>query len=322
MTFPRLSRLCALLLPLAIRLPAADAPKAPDYVPAPVSVSSANYAETPREQLLALVYDKPALNPAVRDVSRRAQVQRYVFLPGDLYEMDLPYEDVCRRVAAALAKKGFENAEDGQGRVIAPGQVDLILRVSAGERPWRNPTVRTESLTWHDGLVARPRGRTLATLGGDVVWEDRAGGNDDALNAAAQNESAPGFGGFGTGGGRATSSGAALGTATNTSPAPASAATQYDSTRDFYLIVVDAFDYQELRTKGDRAKRQWTTFVAAPRQPGQKFSDVLNTMLRIATPYFGDNSQGLQVFNDARATVELGTLKVIESDVAVPPRGK
>lgn len=302
---------------------AAPAANKPEHRPAPVSVSSANYANTPYEELLALVYDKAAVNPQVRSVDKPGQAQRYVFLPGELFEMDLSYGEVCRRVSAALARKGFINAEDDKGRVMDPAKVDLLLRVSAGQRPWRNPTVRTESLTWHDGLVARPRGRTLATLGGDVAWEDRSGGDDKILGAAAQNQNAPGFGGFGTGGGRATTTGGGISTSTASSAVQAgSAANEYEATRDFYLIVVDAFSYEDVKQKGDRAKRLWTTFIAAPVQPGQKFSEVFNTMLRIATPYFGENTRGLQMFDDARAQVGTGTLKVIENDVSLPAEKK
>jgi hypothetical protein len=81
-----------------------------------------------------------------------------------------------------------------------------------------------------------------------------------------------------------------------------------------------AFSYGELMKEGANAKRLWTTFLAAPRQPGQKFSDVLNTLLRVGAPYFGETTEGLQMFNDARATVTTGELQVIESDVKTEPR--
>jgi hypothetical protein len=78
---------------------------------------------------------------------------------------------------------------------------------------------------------------------------------------------------------------------------------------------VDAFSYAELKEKGDRAKRLWTTFVAAPRQPNQKFSDVLTTMLKVATPYFGESTSGLQMYNDARATVTIREMEILDSSV-------
>ncbi len=305
-------------LPVLASLGLASEPaKAPRYVPAPVSVSSANYAETPREELLVQTNQRNDLNPATRPLAPLATPQRYVFMPGELYESDLSYEEICRRLSEALAKKGFINAVDDEGRVIDPKNVDLILRVHSGERPWREPTVRTEQLTWRDGLIPRVRGRSLTTGGGDVLWESRAGGNDSALGAAAANENAAGFG-FGSSpgtpaGGSPLNSGSALALAQGIA-----GANEYEATREFYLIVVDAFSHAELMQKGERAKRLWTTFVAAPRQPGQKFSDVLNTMLRVAAPYFGETTRGLQMFNDARAEVIMGEM-IFPDEVAETP---
>ncbi|HLP25462.1 MAG TPA: hypothetical protein VK477_07285 [Acidobacteriota bacterium] len=309
---PRLA-LAAVLLAGSLRVAAAET--GPDkYRPAPVSVSSLNYRDISRDEQIRLDAEKMKTNPVSRSVRPLAKPQRYVFIPGELYENDLPYDEICRRLTAALAKKGFVNATDDAGRVIAPNEVDLVLRVNAGERPWRRPSVRINSLTWRDGLVERPRGRSLTTLGGDVMWENRAGGNDDALGAAATNENARGFG-----------YGSSAGTPAGASPLNSTSAVntrtgsdEYEATREFYLLVVDAFSYEELRKDGPNAKRLWTTFLAAPRQHGEKFSDVLNTLLRVGTPYFGETTEGLQMFNDARANVTPGELRVIESDVKNP----
>lgn len=312
----RLLQAICFLAPAALL--AAD--DAPDRLrPAPVSVSSANYSQLSREEMARLDVEKTKVNPLSRTVAKLDQPQRYVFIPGELYESDLDYDEICRRLAESLAKKGFVNATDSQGRVIDPQKVDLLLRINAGERPWREPTVRMSSLQWRDGLVERPRGRTLTTLGGDVYWERRSGGNDDALGAAARNENAAGFAYGSSSGTAAGNSPLSVGSAMSLAQAN-SAASEYEATREFYLLVVDAFDYAEVMSKGAAAKRLWTTFIAAPRQRNEKFSDVLNTMLRIATPYFGETTEGLQMFNDARAEVTLGEIKVIETEPATPPR--
>ncbi len=313
MQSPRFTML-ALAGLLALDLQAANRPaQTAPRPPAPVSVSSVNYAATPQEELYRLADEKLKANPATPALQPLATPQRYVFMPGDLYETDLTYEQICERLADTLAKKGFVNATDAQGRVIQPDKVDLILRVHGGQRLWLNPTVRMNQLTWRDGLVPRPQGRSLTSLGGDVAWDSRAGGNDSALGAAAANENARGFG-FGStpgspGGGAPEVAGVASQALAMAAPG------EYDSTREYYLVVVDAFKHADLMTKGKDAKRQWTTFVAAPRQPGQKFADVLDTMLRVATPYFGENTTGLQMYNDARATVKIRDLEVLESDV-------
>lgn len=312
------------LLTVCLALLASDAAArasrdAPDRNrPAPVSVSSANYANTSREELLRLEVDKGAINPTTRTLEQLAQPQRYVFFPGELYESDLDYAALCERLAAALAKKGYLNAVDEQGRVIDPQNVDLILRIHAGERDWRVPTVRTDSLLWRDGLVPRPRGRSLTMLGGAVMWNHRAGGNDDSLGAAARNEAAQGFG-FGSAAPSAPDASPLNSGASYALSVANSTQDEYAATREFYLLVVDAFSYADVMKKGDRAKRLWTTFIAAPRQRNERFSDVLATMLRIATPYFGETTSGLQMFDDARAEVTLGELQVIESDVKTLP---
>jgi hypothetical protein len=305
-------------LPALGLVAATGGPSHPEpYVPAPVSVSSANYATTPREELLLSISDRNKINPATRALEPLTTPQRYVFMPGELYEADISYEEICRRLAEALTKKGYLNAVDDQQRVIDPQRVDLILRVHCGERLWRNPTVRTDQLTWRAGMTPPPRGRSLTTLGGDVLWEDRAGGNDAALGAAAANENSPGFG-YGSSP-AAPAEGSPLSAGSSVALAQGrSGASEYEATREFYLIVVDAFSYAELMQKGANAKRLWTTFVAAPRQPGQKFSDVLNTMLRVAAPYFGDTTSGLQMFNDARAQVTLGELIVLPDEPEAP----
>lgn len=317
MHLPRFLRL-ALLAAAVPGLRAADQPAAP-RAPAPVSVSSLNYANTPREELLLLEGGKNNLNPVTRPLAPLARPQRYVFMPGDLYETDLDFGQICERLAAALAKKGYLNAVDAQGRVIAPQEVDLILRVHGGERPWRNPTARTDQLAWRDGLASRPRGRSLTTLGGMVAWENRAGGNDAALGAAAANENAPGFG-FGSSPATPAGDNPLNAASAITLSAAGAAAGEYQTTRDFHLIVVDAFNYADVMKRGRDATRLWTTFIAAPRQPGQRFSTMLDVMLRVATPYFGENTAGLQMFNDARATVTLGELQVLESDVRLPEK--
>ncbi|HET7536514.1 MAG TPA: hypothetical protein VFJ90_08675 [Candidatus Didemnitutus sp.] len=292
--------------------PAAQNPPAPREA-APVSVSSINYSENNREALLRLDVEKSKVNPATKTLEKNSASQRYVLVPGETYEADISYDEICRLLNAALEKKGFVNAVDGQGRVLDPEHVDLVLRVSSGERTWRLPTARIDHLTWNDGMVPRPRGRTLATLGGDVAWEFRAGGNDLALGAAAVNADAPRFG-FGSSPASPAGATSLTGPSAMTASQVAAGVSAYEATRDFYLIVVDAFSYPDLKNKGEHARRVWTTFLAAPRQPGQKFSDALSTLLRVGTPYFGETTSGLQMFDDARAHVDIGTPHVVESD--------
>lgn len=281
---------------------------------APVSVSSANYRETPRDQLLQLTNQQNALNPEAKPFAPLARPKLFVFLPGEIYENDLTYEEICARLTPALAKKNYINGADAQGLIREPAKVTLVLRVSYGERPWRLPTVRTEQLAWKDGMQPRTRDpRSLNNLGGDTVFENRAGGRDDALSAAASNESNTKGAWSGGGGGRPTGGGSGDSGSTPTpnlanNNTAMGAVSEYGGTRNFNLIVIDAFDYAELKDKGQSATRLWTTFVAAPKEPGKKFSDVVATLLRAGAPYWGETTSGMQVFDDTRAEVKIGEI--------------
>ncbi len=265
----------------------------------PVSVSSANYAGTPREELRRLAADKPQVNPVALAAGPLATPQSYVFAPGELYESDVPYDVVCRQLAMALAQKGYRNAADVQGRIAQPNKIELILRISSGGRRWREPTVRVDNLSWRQGLVDRHLS-PLTVGGAQAAWEHRSGGNDDALAGAIQAQN--------------TGASASVGAASQVGVQFSG----YDSTRDFFLLVLDAFGSQDLLEKQSRAQRRWTTFVALPREDHRNFSEVLGTMLRVATPYFGETTRGLQMFTDARASVKLGELEILDSDVRPP----
>jgi len=225
---------------------------------------------------------------------------------------------VCGLLTPSLAKKNYINAADSVGIIREPGKVTLMLRVNYGVSLWRNPVVRTEHIAWDEGLVGKVHdSRSLTHLGGDVAFNARAGGDDAALNAGAKNDAnTSSF--WGSGGGASTTGpGGAVNTATITSGDPSG--TSYETTREFNLIVIDAFDYSELKSKGKSAKALWTTFVAAPVERGQRFSSVLPTMLRTATPFWGETSNGMQVYNDARAEVKIGELVEVKDS---PPEKK
>jgi hypothetical protein len=311
----------ALILPLSILsvgIHPAHAQSAADIKGfAPVSVSSANYRDTSRDQLLQLTNQQNALNPETKPFAPLATPKHFIFLPGEIYENDLTYEEVCARLTPALATKNYLNGADAQGLIRQPDKVTLVLRVSYGERPWRLPTVRTEQLAWKDGMQPRTRDpKSLINLGADTVFENRAGGRDDALAAAAENTTNTksawgGGGGGGPGGSPDNATGMAPNLAANATAM--GAISGYGETRNFHLIVVDAFDYAELKAKGKAATRLWTTFVAAPKEPGKQFGDVIATLLRAAGPYWGETTSGMQVFNDTRAEVKIGEIVEVKA---------
>ncbi len=280
--------------------------------PAPVSVSSANYQTTDRAELLRRVSEKNAVNPPALTATPEMAPTHFIFLPGEVYESDLTYEELCKLLTPALLKRNLINAADEQGLMREPEKVTLVLRVHYGIRPWRQPIVRTEQLTWREGLVPGPKGRGLHTLGGDRLWESRSGGNDEALAAARENQSSGSA--WGKGGGRSggsSSSGSMTQGIMNSTATGIAGLTGYESTREFHIIVIDAFDYAELKKEGKSAKRIWTTFAAAPKEPKQLFSAMAKTLIRNATPYLGETTNGLQVYTDARAKVEIGEAVVV-----------
>lgn len=286
--------LCGLLIPLV-------APAAKPTPPPAVSVSAANYAKTPWDELRRRAAERGQFNPATPSTEPLATPQTYVFAPGELYESDVPYAEICRQLESALALKGYRNAADTKDHIARPDKIDLILRISSGGREWRMPTVRTVGLTWRQGLVNLHRTTRHIGRAENIQKDYYAGGDDDALSMAAAAQS--------------SSAGSGLVAASQGSVHPG----LYEGTRDFFLLVVDAFSYQELLEKQAYARRQWTTFIALPREKHDSFAAVLPTMLKVATPYFGETTTGLQVFNDSRASVNLGELQILDSDVKPSP---
>jgi hypothetical protein len=291
---------------------------------APVSVSAANYRKTSRDDLVRIIEgEKTAINPEAPQLKRLEQPVHYIFLPGEISESDLTFEQVTGLLTPALAQKGYLNGADSLGIIREPSKVTLVLRVNFGARAWRLPTVRTDDLAWREGMVAGPKGNGLHNLGAEHTWDHRAGGNDDALGAIAANNANPNAFSFGSSGKTGSGGSAATQGAVDVSAGPTLTGHEgeYGETRDFDLIVVDAFDYQELKSKGKYAKRVWSTFVAAPRtKRDRKFSDIVDTLIRNATPFFGETSTGLQIYTDRRAEVFIGD-PIIVKDPA-PESGK
>ncbi len=297
----------------AIRLDGATPEKGkPRIAELPISVSSANYAETPVDELVRYANEREVLDPA-KPVAGEIKVRRtYIFMPGEIYSAFPPYVELCRRLESALARAGFDNAADGLGRVPTNIKIDLVLRLSYGQREWRVPAVRVRNLEFREGMVTRPGINRIISGGADAAFDYYAGGNDEAVGAIANT----GTGAFSSGPGNFAQSGSGGVGPETTIVAPsgdATALTETRNTRDYNLIVVDAFDYQELIEKRRAAKRIWSTFVAAPMLPGvQNFEDVVDRMIRTAQPYFGRTTRGIQFYPDARAEVILGPQQVME----------
>jgi hypothetical protein len=218
-------------------------------------------------------------------------VRYYQFLPSEPLAADLSYAEVCKLLVPALAAKNLLNT-------FEQAKVELILRVTFGERRWRDPVVREDDLTWRHGLVPK---RRHTALGAAESWDDRAGGDERALYQIERDLVA-------------------------IDPAAEGMADRFIGgmpTEDYYLIVVDAFEVAMLRQKGNDTPRAWSTFIAVPRRKGVKFSDVAARMITKAAPYFGETLTGKARFTDSEGQVKLGELKVIEEkENAAAPKKK
>jgi hypothetical protein len=268
---------------------------------APVTISAANYRTTSRKDLVkAVERAAPVRNPETPGLKPLSSPQRYVMIRGEVFATDVTYEQITALLAAALAQKNYVNAVDAQERIYRPETVSLVLRVNYGTLFWRLPTVRTENLAYSDGMMPRSRDRRM--VGGESIWDQRAGGNDEAFAALEANNTAAPFGGLG-------------GSADRTEGGPALSNSDFSSTREFHVIVVDAFDYRELKKEGRYATRLWSTFVAAPKRTNaENFAGLAATLVRSATPYFGETSRGLQIYPDVGVKVNIGELIEVKSD--------
>ena len=276
----------ALLLCLPLAQPARAEPSPR---PNEIIVSAANYAQTPPAVLEKLFRNPAELTDLPRPAPVAHPVQYYQFLPGEVFESDLTYLEVCKLLVPALAQKNLVNTFD-------QAKVGLILRLSFGGRRWRDPFVREGDLEWKHGLVPRHRGSS-ASLDASAAWDERAGGDESSLYQTEQflTELNP----TGGAGGMADRLIGGL------------------HTEDYLLIVVDAFDVATLHTKGNRATRAWTTFIAVPRRDKTKFSDVAAAMIAKAAPYFGETLPGKVRFIDREGKVTTGELKILEENVRV-----
>jgi hypothetical protein len=306
---------CLLLTGALAATPGAPAPPRPAGQELPVSVSSANYELTPVEELVRYANERDVVDPDQPITTAVREHHSYIFMPGEIYVAFPSYGDLCRRLAPALAAQGFDNAADAQDRVPKDRKIDLVLRLSYGQREWRVPAVRVRNLQFRDGLVTRPRADRIISGGAETAFDYFAGGNDEAINAIANTgtgalSNASGAGNFAQGG-----PGTMPDSAVRAPGGEAASLTETRNTRDYNILVVDAFDYAELKTRGRSAVRKWSTFVALPVQAGsQDFDAIIDRMISTAQPYFSQTTRGIQFYRDTRTRVILHELIILPDE--------
>jgi len=80
----------------------------------------------------------------------------------------------------------------------------------------------------------------------------------------------------------------------------------HGATRDYCLVVVQAFKFEDVRTMKSKAPCIWSTFIAVPLHAGQEFSGMLHTMVKTATPYYGTTTDGIQEYDVPQGKVQVG----------------
>jgi hypothetical protein len=271
----------------------------------PVTVSAANYSELSGAQLFNEL-NAPATVPSAPPVVRGpAKAHDYLLVPGEVYPNDVPMGTVYREVESVLEKRGYFNAEYQKKGGRVPGAIDYLLRIHYGKRLWFNPTVRGDGITWgNDGLLANKY--TMGLLN-DTSRDAREGLSPDDLRRMGKLMGALGAG-FGIDAGKGSDMAMVRSyQQSNQTFAPDLRSEMGGrASLDFYLIVVEAFRFDDVDSMGKKAPCVWAVFIAVPAEPGHRFSDVLRAMLQTATPYFGETTHGLQIYQVPSGNVILG----------------
>jgi len=279
--------------------------------PIPVSVSAANYSQLSDEELYARVHNDPVnSNPEPPDAPKPSNPVYYLLLPGEVYPSDVPVDTMYRELETSLESKGYFNAVyQVRAGHITP-RIDYLLRVHYGERTWLTPIVRKDRVTWgNDGLVAnRSKVFLKANVMGRSVYDPRVGLSQEEEMTLHQLEGAL----MSSGGGPVSGSHEQRLVALSERQALVDDEASRDyggedtRSRDFFLFVVEAFKFEDVRTMDKKAPCIWATFIAVPAEHGQKLSSLLRTMLQTGTPYFGATTHGLQIYEVPPGKVLMG----------------
>jgi hypothetical protein len=145
--------------------------------PLPVTVSAANYSQGSEEQIYTAVHDTTNKHPAEPAFVVPDRPLFYGFVPGDIYDSNVPLETVYRELAVGLAHRGYFNVVYQANAGYFPKRVDYLLRVHCGVRRWKTPIVRTDKVTWGDDsmISSRRDSRSVLLHGEGSAIDPRAG---------------------------------------------------------------------------------------------------------------------------------------------------
>ena len=278
--------------------------------PVPVSVSAANYSQLSDEELYARIHD-PANAPSEAPVVPKATKPIfYLVVPGEIYPSDVSFDTINWELEISLEPRGYFNAIYQMRAGRMPTRIDYLLRVHYGERPWLNPTVRMDRITWgNDGLVANRYKTNL--ISESFLHDPRVGLSPSEI--ASLHQLFLSLMTMTSGGERVSGLAEKLngGLPPHDLAMDRQLARDFDqddeASRDFFLVVVEAFKLDDVAAMKRKAPCIWATFISVPADPGRKFSKVLRTMVQTAKPYFGETTHGLQVYEVPLGKVFIGT---------------
>jgi hypothetical protein len=292
------------LLPVALLALAGCATTAGKQDKAVVSVSALNYADLAGRDVISVVNGPATVSPEPPVVAKPAGPSFYLMLPGEVYPSDVPLPSLYHALELSLQHRGYYSAL-AQVKAGLPLRIDYLLRVHYGARPWSNPVVRADQVTWgNDGLVGK---RYKTRMASDLNFDSRQGLSEGEVNHLARLS-------------LMMTGGASYGTdvkvgANNTANARAFiqdeqvGAAEGDGAqppRDFGLVVIEAFKFADVKAMDTKAPCAWMIFIGVPTDPGEKLSELLAAMLKTAEPYYGGTTQGLQVFEVPAGKVDVG----------------
>jgi hypothetical protein len=272
-----------------------------------VSVSAVNYAEVaPGENVIGVVNGDVQISPEVPSIPKPTRPVYYLLLPGEISPSDVPMDSMYQQLRISLEHRGYYNAITSLVRKGLPLQVDYLLRLHYGVRPWSRPTVRADQVTWGDDGMTAERYHMRALLSNNE-FDPRAGLSAEevlALQEAGLNLMSK------TGAGKTDLSNATTAAdirefveSSGTGPQPSS---RTQPAQDFGLVVLEAFKFSDVKAMNRKAPCAWMIFIAVPMDSGKKLSEFLTTMLKTAEPYYGGTTQGLQIFEVPVGKVEIG----------------
>jgi hypothetical protein len=266
--------------------------------PVAVSVSAANYSQLSNEDLYASVNAPANLRPEAPAPSVPMRAQYYLMVPGEVYESDVPMDTVYRELELALEPRRYFNVLYQMRAGHTPGRIDYILRVHYGGRRWLTPTVRSDRITWgNDGLVSS---RYMTQLASNSLFDPRVGLDETEEASVRMMMAMPKVSKTTIGHGEGPRA------LTPAKITPTDAGMSAQAAKDFCLVVVEAFKFEDVKAMDKRAPCAWCTFIAVPVERGQALSSVLRTMLKAGSPYFGTTTNGIQVYEVPTGKVLLG----------------